>query len=339
MLIGLQLTATARADSFANDLQLRWSMAGSLMMSRDQRGYLKYGSPGALSNLQLEYAALSWLSLQLVAAGGVFFSSAESGGLLAPMAGVTGRWQRASFTPYLALDGGVGFTGTVARPFARGQLGLDFAVSRTLQLGPVLGLDVVLQHDRPNFSSDAIYAWVGAALSFRPALTPRATPRQREQVRVVTTERVVHEEHEAVVHEPAPEVSPEIASLLDDAVHLERSELLAPVLFAVDSDVLDPTGIAMLHQVADLLTHKRKDISKLEIAAYADARGSAEYNRALSRRRSERVLAWLVEHGVARERLDVSAEGAVDFVEPGDDEANHQQNRRVIFRILRTETP
>jgi outer membrane protein OmpA-like peptidoglycan-associated protein len=125
--------------------------------------------------------------------------------------------------------------------------------------------------------------------------------------------------------------------LLDQAVHVERSELLAPVLFAFDSDELDANGIAMLHQVAALLLHERKDIARLAIAAYADARGSSEYNRNLSRRRAERVRAWLIEHGIAPERLEVDAEGASHFIEPGKNEAEHQQNRRVVFRVLATE--
>jgi hypothetical protein len=37
--------------------------------------------------------------------------------------------------------------------------------------------------------------------------------------------------------------------------------------------------------------------------------------------------------------LQVSAEGAVDFVESGDREENYAQNRRVVFRIQRTRKP
>jgi outer membrane protein OmpA-like peptidoglycan-associated protein len=335
MLLPLITAAGVQAQSFVERLQLRSSVAGSLMVSRDQRGYLDYRSPGAIGDLQLEYAASPWLSLQLGAAGGVFFSARPAGGLVAPMLGVLGSYPLAAFTPYLALGGGAGFTGKLLRPFARGRVGVDFPISSTLRLGPALGLDLVFQRDGAGYSTDAVYTWLGVSLSFRPSM-----PRRQVVARVHLPPKPAlappREPASPVEHPPAAP-SPELVSLIDEAVHLERSELLAPVLFAFDSDELDANGVAMLHQVASLLTHERKDITRLAIAAYADARGSSEYNRNLSRRRAERVRAWLIEHGVAAERLEVDAEGASQFVEPGNNESEHQQNRRVVFRVLATE--
>lgn len=331
--------AVLRAQSIAERLQLRTSVAASLMVSRDQRGYLDYRRPGALGDLQLEYAALPWLSLELGAAGGVFFSSRPAGGLVAPMLGVMGRYPLDAIAPYVALDGGVGFTGALLRPFARGRLGVDFALSSTLWLGPALGLDVVFQRDGTDDSTDAVYTWLGFSLSYRPSV-PRRQVIARAHVppppkRIAAPP--VFDEEPAAADRPPAGPSTELTDLIDQAVRVEHSELLAPVLFAFDSDELDANGVAMLHQVASLLTHERKDITRLAIAAYADARGSSEYNRSLSRRRAERVRAWLIEHGVAPERLEIDAEGASQFVESGESESEHQQNRRVVFRVLATE--
>ena len=338
VLVSLPLMAAeAHAQSIAERLQLRSSVASSLMVSRDQRGYLDYGSPGALGDLQLEYAALPWLSLQLGAAAGVFFSSSPAGGLVAPMLGVMGRYPMSSLTPYLALDGGAGFTGKLLRPFARALLGIDFPLSSTLRLGPALGLDVVFQRDGADYSTDAVYTWLGVSVSFQPSVPRRQVVARTHLPPKPVAARPAPVEPDPPVEHPPAAPSPELASLLDQALHVERSELLAPVLFAFDSDALDANGIAMLHQVALLLTRERKDITRLAIAAYADARGSNEYNRNLSRRRAERVRAWLVAHGVAAERLEVDAEGASQFLESGDSESEHQQNRRVVFRVLATE--
>ena len=115
-------------------------------------------------------------------------------------------------------------------------------------------------------------------------------------------------------------------------------ELLAPVLFAFDSDALEPVGVAMLHEVASLLK-SRPDIELLAILGFADKRGKSEYNRELSTRRAERVRRWLIEHGIAPERLTVQTQGASGFVEEGDSEAEHEQNRRVVFRVLRLGGP
>jgi outer membrane protein OmpA-like peptidoglycan-associated protein len=91
----------------------------------------------------------------------------------------------------------------------------------------------------------------------------------------------------------------------------------------------------MLHEVARELA-QRKDLELVEIQGYADSRGSTEYNRALSERRAHRVRQWLVDHGIAAERLTVAAKGAAEFVENESSENAHEQNRRVVFRVVRT---
>jgi outer membrane protein OmpA-like peptidoglycan-associated protein len=115
-------------------------------------------------------------------------------------------------------------------------------------------------------------------------------------------------------------------------------ELLAPVLFAFDSDRLEPIGVAMLHEVAHLL-RRRTDIELLEIQGYSDSRGTAVYNKALSQRRAYKVHAWLVHHGIDSDRLRVAGEGETQFVETDQSEKAHQQNRRVVFRVIRLRAP
>jgi OmpA-OmpF porin, OOP family len=83
----------------------------------------------------------------------------------------------------------------------------------------------------------------------------------------------------------------------------------------------------------------RSEIELVEIYGYADERGSAEYNESLSGRRAQRVFDWLVEHGVAPERLQVAPQGARDPVESGTSEGEYEQNRRVVFRVLRMASP
>ena len=43
----------------------------------------------------------------------------------------------------------------------------------------------------------------------------------------------------------------------------------------------------------------------------------------------------MVGHGIAAERLRVAAMGASSPVETGELETNHEQNRRVVFRVIR----
>jgi OOP family OmpA-OmpF porin len=132
----------------------------------------------------------------------------------------------------------------------------------------------------------------------------------------------------------------DVMVLLERALPAQHAqvELLAPVLFRFDSDELEPIGVAMLHEVAHVL-EVRTDIELLQIQGYADARGSDDYNRQLSERRAQRVLAWLIEHGVSSDRLSIAGQGEASPVEAGSSEDSLEQNRRVIFRVLRLSEP
>jgi outer membrane protein OmpA-like peptidoglycan-associated protein len=342
------LPGIARADPpFAQRLSLRYGVGAALMVSRDQRGWLDYSKPGVLSDLQLSLRISPLLAAQLGMAGGVFFSTFANGAVLAPMLGGTLHWPLARVPTYLALNVGAAFTGTDMRPFGRAVVGIDWALTSQFTGGPMFGMDVVQQQDGELFSSNAIYAWVGVGLAFRPVRTadapvhrPKPLARDRGIVLPPPAAETIPDEPALPFelsrdHEPvAP--STEITQLLEEAVHVSHTELLAPVLFEYDSVELEPSSVAMLHEVARTLNQERKDIQLLAVIAYSDARGPEQYNLELSERRARHVRDWLVAHGVAAERLRVEARGSTDPVEQGE-AADHQQNRRVVFRVLRVE--
>ena len=77
----------------------------------------------------------------------------------------------------------------------------------------------------------------------------------------------------------------------------------------------------------------------VEISSHTDARGTDEYNLDLSQRRADAVVNWLVQHGIARERLTGRGYGetrpvnhCVDGVPCTEEE--YQMNRRTEFRII-----
>jgi outer membrane protein OmpA-like peptidoglycan-associated protein len=342
------LPGIARAQTaFAQRLSLRYSMGASLMVSRDQRDWLRYASPGVLSDLQIALRISPLIAAQVGLAGGIFFSKFTNGAVLAPMLGGTVHWPLLGVPTYLVLNVGAAFTGSDMRPFGRAVLGIDWALSPQFTAGPMLGMDVVQQQDGELYSTNAIYAWVGVGLAYRPVGRPalpvrKAKPVARDRGVVLpppAAEMIPDEPplpfEPSVAREPAAP-STEIRQLLEEAVHVSHTELLAPVLFEYDSVELEPSSVAMLHEVARTLTVERKDIQLLAVIAYSDARGPAEYNLELSERRARHVRDWLVAHGVEAQRLTVEARGATDPVEEGE-AADHQQNRRVVFRVLRAE--
>lgn len=321
----------ARAQA-ASELSVRSSLALATLTTSDQLGYLHYDHQGLLGTAHLGYAVLPWLDARLGVTGGGFLSSSDpTGGLLAPVTGLLAHLTEVTVVPYVALDTGVAFTGTLARPFVQFGIGADFRLGAGFWLGPTLGHGRVIQLGGPGASSDAGYLWIGLGLAYRPERAPRIAHRRPGPL------RAPEPSYTPPVDEPPAELPPMLIELIDRALpgNTTQTELLAPVLFAFDSDQLEPVGVAMLHQVSRLLT-ERTDIEQVAIAGYADRRGTAEYNRALAGRRAKRVMEWLVEHGIAAERLQVAAQGASDPVERGDRESAHEQNRRVVFRVLRT---
>lgn len=332
-LSGLASAAAAQSQVQLEPFQVRASLGVATMVSDDQVNRLGYDAFGILFGAQLGYALLPWLEPQLGVAAGGFPSTGRAGGLLSPTAGVLVGTLGHAIRPYAQVDVGPGFTGPITRPFFRAGIGVDFRISSAFVLGPVLGYGHLVQPNIPGNSTDARFFSLGASLLFRPAVS-RLEQRPR---RVVLYEHV-RAPIPAEAPIPPAEPSVELRVLMDEVLPKAQVELLAPVLFKFDSDELEPIGVAMLHEVSRELA-RRSDIELVEIQGYADSRGRTEYNDALSARRAQRVLEWLVEHGVDRARLQAAARGASGFVEAGENEQNHEQNRRVVFRVVRMREP
>jgi outer membrane protein OmpA-like peptidoglycan-associated protein len=310
---------------FRSAWHFRGGVSGALMISQDQLDWLAYDQPGLLAELQLGYAILPWLDLQVGSTFGLFLSEQDNGGLAAPSVGALARLWSGSVTPYAFADIGGAFTGAMLLPMLRVGLGLEIQATDSLRLGPMLSLGSVMYSNDPRNSTDARYVAIGLAGVYS-SVPPRPQPRKLVEKPPPRAAAPI------VIREPTTE----ILKLVDRAVpaRTDQVELLAPVLFAFDSDTLEPVGVAMLHEVARFLA-ERTDLELIEIRAYADARGSAEYNQELATRRGQRVYDWLVEHGVDPARLNVAPVGSNEFVETENTESAHEQNRRVVFRVLR----
>jgi outer membrane protein OmpA-like peptidoglycan-associated protein len=337
---------------------MRLSGSVAFFLSRDQVDWLGFKRPGFLTDLSFSLMVQPWLSTELGGTIGVFMAGAKAaelaplvpeiaapGGLLAPWLGLRFHGTSRRLVPYSALNFGPGFTGDLVRPILQGSVGADINVGRGASVGPIVGLSQMFQKNVPGASTDARFLWVGISFAYRalPYEPPVETRHTHSVERVIEVRRVVEHDlqrDEIYVDTPAPPADDkELNELLDRALPSPRGrvELLAPVLFGFDSDALQPLGVAMLHEVADLL-RRRIEIELVAIQGYADKRGLTDHNRALAMRRAQRVQAWLTQHGIAAERLMVM-EGENGPVEDGESEPEHAQNRRVIFRVLRTADP
>jgi OmpA-OmpF porin, OOP family len=104
------------------------------------------------------------------------------------------------------------------------------------------------------------------------------------------------------------------------------------VYFKTASAELDRVSEPLLTSVADIAN--RCPSVKIEVTGHTDSRGGAEANRLLSEQRAHAVVTFLVQHGVAAERITAAGYGDARPVAPNDTEANRAKNRRIEFRII-----
>lgn len=124
----------------------------------------------------------------------------------------------------------------------------------------------------------------------------------------------------------------------DRGLRVERGEQPATprrieleVNFAFGRDDLSNDARISLQNIAQFLTAPMNAATRLRVIGHTDAIGSDEANQVLSERRANRVRAWLVENGVAPERLQVEGRGRRDLKRPEDPGAS--ENRRVEFVV------
>lgn len=99
------------------------------------------------------------------------------------------------------------------------------------------------------------------------------------------------------------------------------------VFFDFDETSLKPASISSLKRLVKFL-EDHPAVSIL-IAGHTDNVGNDTYNVSLSRRRAEKVRAFLIDSGIPGERIDTRGEGSSSPLRPNDTEENRSYNRRI----------
>ena len=113
---------------------------------------------------------------------------------------------------------------------------------------------------------------------------------------------------------------------------LEEKIVLKGVNFETGSDALTAGSSSTLDDVAATL--KRYSDMKVEVAGYTDNRGPVSFNQALSQKRAQSVVNYLVSQGVSEANLVAKGYGPSDPVASNDTAAGRAANRRVELHIV-----
>jgi outer membrane protein OmpA-like peptidoglycan-associated protein len=108
--------------------------------------------------------------------------------------------------------------------------------------------------------------------------------------------------------------------------------ILRNIYYDFDKATLRPESITELNKLLKLL--QDNPALRVEIGGHTDGKGSNEYNIALSQRRSQSVVNWLIGKGVDKARLSARGYGEeVPLATNDDEEEGRELNRRTEFEV------
>lgn len=118
------------------------------------------------------------------------------------------------------------------------------------------------------------------------------------------------------------------------AARIEKGQIkiLERVEFKYNSAELTKESEPILQAVFDVVS-QHPEFTKLWVEGHTDDKGNDGYNKALSQRRAQSVVNWLVKKGIARTRLIAAGFGEERPLDSNATEEGRQNNRRVEFHI------
>jgi outer membrane protein OmpA-like peptidoglycan-associated protein len=137
----------------------------------------------------------------------------------------------------------------------------------------------------------------------------------------------------APVAAPAPAAVAAVAAAPALAVMgADKIELKETVLFDSSKTTIKAASLPMLDEVAQLMK-AHPEVKHVAVEGHTDSMGDPAFNKQLSEGRAKAVRAYLVEKGVAADRLSAKGFGQTKPIADNKTEAGRAANRRVDFMI------
>jgi hypothetical protein len=137
-------------------------------------------------------------------------------------------------------------------------------------------------------------------------------------------------------HFPLSEIKSSLDPVLKniplEPVAVGNSMVLRNIFFATDQFELKSESFPELDKLVRFLEDNPS--IRIEIGGHTDDEGSEEYNSVLSRNRANSVYSYLVDSGIAPNRMSYKGYGESQPVSPNDSEENRAVNRRTEIKIV-----
>ncbi len=123
-----------------------------------------------------------------------------------------------------------------------------------------------------------------------------------------------------------------------DIIEIGKEIALEDIYFDLNKANIRPDAAKVLDNVVAFM--ERSPRLEIELTSHTDSRSPDAYNLDLSQRRADSTMRYLVEKGIAPERMTAKGYGETQLTNRCADgvpcsEAEHQQNRRTAFRVLK----
>ncbi len=196
----------------------------------------------------------------------------------------------------------------------------------------------------PRLGTRTVLRWLVAAAAallgvglYAPTASAQASPADSARAKVTQHSTSGASDHKASDHKAS------VADKDDEGSHgkgkptvkiaHERVELPEPIYFDTAKATINKHSFPMLRQVAALLA-AHPEITKVRVEAHTDSPGKASVNRKRSQARAQAVVDFLVDHGVARDRLVARGYGESEPIADNATAPGRARNRRMVLTIL-----
>ncbi|HTX87427.1 MAG TPA: OmpA family protein [Bacteroidales bacterium] len=130
----------------------------------------------------------------------------------------------------------------------------------------------------------------------------------------------------------ASQAKPFLKNIPLQPLKVGETVILKNIFFDTDKYELKPESVVELKKLIDLL---RKNPSlHIEISGHTDNVGTPEYNMTLSGNRAKAVYDYLVNNGIAKDRLTYAGYGLTRPIDTNDTEEGRANNRRTEFKVV-----
>lgn len=126
--------------------------------------------------------------------------------------------------------------------------------------------------------------------------------------------------------EPPP--APKLVEVKQDQIVIHEK-----IQFETNKAVIKPESGPLLEEITNVIKQNAQ-IKRLSIEGHTDSTGADKHNQTLSEQRAAAVRDYLVQHGVAPERLSARGWGKTRPIGDNSTATGREENRRVEFIIV-----